>query len=97
MSSLERLPLFRNYRSKRESSESAAAMDGQGYFHVQWRRENPTDGWGEEYDHLVPRRAAERGQQIVECRSPRSGSTSAGTARTRAEPEHDRPRQLRHA
>lgn len=25
----------------------------QGYFHVQWNRENPTEGWGDEYDHLT--------------------------------------------
>ncbi len=36
-----------------EQYESEATLDGQGYFHVQWRRENPTHGWGEEYDHLV--------------------------------------------
>lgn len=29
-----------------------AALDGHGYFHVQWRRENPTQGWGEEYEEL---------------------------------------------
>lgn len=36
-----------------EAYDSAAVLDGQGYFHVQWRRENPTSGWGEEYDHLL--------------------------------------------
>ena len=36
-----------------EAYASARVLDGQGYFHVQWRRENPTQGWGEEYDHLV--------------------------------------------
>jgi hypothetical protein len=36
-----------------ESYDSAAALDGQAYFHVQWRRENPTQGWGDEYNHLV--------------------------------------------
>lgn len=36
-----------------EAFESAARLDGQAYFHVQWRRENPTRGWGQEYDHLV--------------------------------------------
>lgn len=36
-----------------ERYDSASALDGQGCFHVQWRRENPTQGWGEEYDRLV--------------------------------------------
>ena len=28
------------------------ALDGLGYFHVQWRRENPTEGWGDEYSDI---------------------------------------------
>jgi hypothetical protein len=36
-----------------ESYDSAAALNGLAYFHVQWRRENPTRGWGDEYNHLV--------------------------------------------
>ncbi len=36
-----------------ESYDSPAPLASQAYFHVQWRRENPTQGWGEEYDHLV--------------------------------------------
>lgn len=36
-----------------ESYDSPKVLDGQGYLHTQWRRENPTAGWGEEYDHLV--------------------------------------------
>jgi len=36
-----------------ETYDAPAVLDGQGYFHAQWRRENPTDAWGEEYDHLV--------------------------------------------
>ncbi len=36
-----------------EQYDSEAMLDGQGYFHVQWRRENPTQGWGDEYNHLV--------------------------------------------
>ncbi len=35
-----------------ESYDSPARLDGQSYLHVQWRRENPTAGWGAEYDHL---------------------------------------------
>ncbi len=44
-------PLF--YYIDYEAYDTPAAADGLAYFHVQWRRENPTDGWGEEYDHLV--------------------------------------------
>lgn len=35
-----------------ESYASAAPVEGMGYFHTQWRRENPTVGWGEEYGQL---------------------------------------------
>ncbi|UCG17226.1 MAG: DUF2961 domain-containing protein [Phycisphaerales bacterium] len=30
-----------------------AAQDDMSYFHVQWRRENPTQGWGDEYGRLA--------------------------------------------
>ncbi len=36
-----------------EAYDAPTPLEGQGYLHVQWRRENPTKGWGEEYDHLV--------------------------------------------
>lgn len=35
-----------------EEYAATNALDGHGYFHVQWRRENPTGGWGEEYEEL---------------------------------------------
>lgn len=35
-----------------EAYDSPAALDGMGYFHVQWRRENPTCGWGDEHKAL---------------------------------------------
>ena len=35
-----------------EAYDSPKALDGQGYFHVQWRRESPTEGWGDEHAHL---------------------------------------------
>lgn len=35
-----------------ESYTDASPLDGQGYFHVQWRRENPTQGWGDEHAGL---------------------------------------------
>jgi hypothetical protein len=35
-----------------EQYDSDAALADQGYFHVQWRRENPTDSWGDEYAEL---------------------------------------------
>lgn len=35
-----------------EQYDSPGALDGLGYFHVQWRRENPTTGWGAEYEPL---------------------------------------------
>lgn len=38
-----------------EAYDSTAVLDGCGHFHVQWRRENPTAGWGDEYNHLVAR------------------------------------------
>lgn len=36
-----------------ELFDSPAALDGQAYFHVQWRRENPTIGWGDEYNEQI--------------------------------------------
>jgi hypothetical protein len=57
----EKFDLF--YYIDYEAYDSPAPLDGQGYFHVQWRRENPTQGWGEEYDHLVG-----DGQRIFEPR-----------------------------
>ena len=35
-----------------EAYDSPQDLDGMGYFHVQWRRENPTTGWGDEYADL---------------------------------------------
>lgn len=35
-----------------EQYADARAVAGLAYFHVQWRRENPTTGWGEEYEDL---------------------------------------------
>jgi len=35
-----------------EAYQTPDALDGHGYFHAQWRRENPTTGWGDEYDEL---------------------------------------------
>lgn len=46
----EKHPLY--YYVDYEAYDSAAAVDGLGRFHVQWRRENPTVGWGDEYNHL---------------------------------------------
>lgn len=36
-----------------EAYDSAARVDGQAYFHTQWRREFCTQGWGDEYDKFV--------------------------------------------
>ena len=47
----EKLDLF--FYIDYEQYADVQPLEGQGYFHVQWRRENPTKGWGEEYDHLV--------------------------------------------
>jgi hypothetical protein len=46
----EKFDLF--YYIDYEAYDSPAPLDGQGYFHVQWRRENPTQGWGDELAHL---------------------------------------------
>lgn len=35
-----------------ERYASPGELEDHGYFHVQWRRENPTTGWGEEYEDL---------------------------------------------
>jgi len=35
-----------------EAYDSPAPLAGQGYFHTQWRRENPTAGWGDEHAAL---------------------------------------------
>jgi hypothetical protein len=35
-----------------ETYDAPDPLDGMGYFHVQWRRENPTQGWGDEHAHL---------------------------------------------
>jgi len=32
-----------------EAYDSASMLDGLGYLHTQWRRENPTTGWGDEH------------------------------------------------
>lgn len=55
-----------------EAYPSPAALDGAGYFHVQWRRENPTTGWGEEYNTLQPERAAEWRDKMFFGGDPRS-------------------------
>lgn len=47
---IEKHPLY--YYVDYEAYDSAMAVDGLGRFHVQWRRENPTVGWGDEYNHL---------------------------------------------
>ncbi len=35
-----------------EAYDSPAVLDGHGFFHAQWRRENPTRGWGDQYREL---------------------------------------------
>ncbi|HOA71863.1 MAG TPA: DUF2961 domain-containing protein [Phycisphaerae bacterium] len=55
-----------------ESYASPAPLEGAGYFHVQWRRENPTVGWGEEYNALQPDHAAEWRDKMFFGGDPRS-------------------------
>lgn len=47
-----------------EEYDSPAMLDGMGYFHLQWRRENPTTGWGDEYAELL-KRDPEKWRQMV--------------------------------
>jgi hypothetical protein len=47
----ELFPLY--FYIDHELYDEPAVLDGAGYFHVQWRRENPTTGWGDEYNHLM--------------------------------------------
>ena len=35
-----------------ETYDNPDVLAGLGYFHTQWRRENPTVGWGDEYDDV---------------------------------------------
>ncbi|HOW71657.1 MAG TPA: DUF2961 domain-containing protein [Phycisphaerae bacterium] len=55
-----------------ESYDSPAVLDGQAFFHVQWRRENPTGAWGDEYNHLMPDRASEWREKLHFGGDPRA-------------------------
>jgi hypothetical protein len=56
-----------------EGYDTPAMVDGLGYLHVQWRRENPTGGWGDEYTHLLREgRAEEWRKMLFEGGDPRS-------------------------
>ncbi len=63
-----------------ESYPSADALRGMGYFHVQWHRENPTQGWGDEYNHLmkplVPGAQAEWREKLHFGGDPRARNAS---------------------
>jgi hypothetical protein len=47
----ETFPLY--YYVDYETYDSPDVLREHGYFHVQWRRENPTDSWGDEHGHLL--------------------------------------------
>ncbi len=68
----ERFPLY--FYVDYEAYAGDGALQGQGYFHVQWRRENPTQGWGEEYDHLTvdEQKRADWRRMLYEGGDPRS-------------------------
>jgi len=61
-----------------EAYTSPQGLDGQSYFHVQWRRENPTQGWGEEHDHLkqLPDNGAKWRETMYRGGDPRSLNTT---------------------
>ncbi len=47
----EAFPLY--YYIDHELYADQRPLEGMGLFHVQWRRENPTQGWGDEYNELM--------------------------------------------
>ncbi|HEY3246162.1 MAG TPA: glycoside hydrolase family 172 protein [Phycisphaerae bacterium] len=55
-----------------EAYDSPQPLDGMGYFHVQWRRENPTQGWGDEYNHLQQEDPAQWREKLWHGGDPRS-------------------------
>jgi len=55
-----------------EEYDSPGRPDRQGYFHAQWRRENPTQGWGDEYSHLLKDNPEEWRQIMYHGGDPRS-------------------------
>jgi hypothetical protein len=61
-----------------ETYADAAAVEGLGYLHVQWRRENGTIGWGDEHTHLLREGKAEQWRKMMfEGGDPRSLNLSS--------------------
>lgn len=58
-----------------ESLSSPTSLDGLGYFHVQWRRENPTVGWGAEHEALRKQDWKQWSQKTWHGGDPRSLNT----------------------
>jgi len=59
-----------------EQYDTPAALDAMGFFHVQWRRENPTVGWGEEYEELRRQQWQKWAEKTWHGGDPRSLNTS---------------------
>jgi hypothetical protein len=59
-----------------EEYDSPDVLDGMGFFHVQWRRENPTTGWGDEHVHLLKTDPEEYRRMVYHGGDPRSLNTS---------------------
>ncbi len=55
-----------------EAYDSPSALDGMSYCHVQWRRENPTTGWGNEHTELQKRDTEKWRQMVYHGGDPRS-------------------------
>jgi hypothetical protein len=59
-----------------EQYDSPAVLDGLGCFHVQWRRENPTVGWGDEYAALKRTDPKKWSEMVYRGGDPRSLNTT---------------------
>jgi hypothetical protein len=60
-----------------EEYDSPDALEGAAYLHAQWRRENPTQGWGDEYGHLRNTNPDEWCRQLYFGGDPRSLNLSS--------------------
>jgi hypothetical protein len=70
----EKFPLY--FYFDYEAYDSPTPLDGMGYFHVQWRRENPTAGWGDEYTHLKESNPEKWREMVYYGGDPRSLNTT---------------------
>ncbi len=60
-----------------EHYDSPAMLDGLGYLHTQWHRENPTSGWGDEYESIRTSAPEKWRDTMYEGGDPRSLNLSS--------------------